>query len=207
MKKVIYVPVWLREWLSSRNLGYEVLIRSRPEDILSATDVKAYRAAQEVAGCLPIADNPLAPIAKVSAGCIPCDEEPMVAVTRTLAAEYGRQPMGDEIFHYIMVEGESAVGFKHRPQQSESCAKLGREIDFEFEYIDDSMVVIASVNPLIDNHHPGVRAELYSKCIAKMHLFMSFEEIATTEVFKAFLQAINLENSLVRGTAGSSRIN
>ena len=207
MNKVVYVPVWLREWLSSRNLGYEVLIRSRPEDILSATDVKAYWAAQEGVKELPERDNPLAPIAKWASSGTICSSDVMDGVKRVLNAEYGRAVGDDEIFHYIMVEGESAVGFKHRTQLTDPQPNLGSQIDFDFEYIDDTMVVIASVNPLINNHHSGVRAELYSKCVDKMHLFMSFEEIAATEVFKAFLQAVNLENSLVRAAAGSSRIN
>ncbi len=207
MKKVIYVPVWLREWLCGRNLGYEVLIRSRPEDILSATDVKAYRAAQDGVKQLPERDNPLAPIAQWTSPGTFCSSDVMDGVKRTLKAEYGRAAGDDEIFHYIMVEGESAVGFKHRPQQADPQPNLGSQVDFDFEYIDDTMVVIAGINPLIDNRQSGVRAELYSKCVDKMHLFMSFEEIAATEVFKAFLRAVNLENSLVRAAAGSSRIN
>jgi len=210
MKNIIYVPVWLREYLSSRSLGYDVLFDGSLTDILSAADVNSYEMANEIPRLVPEQINPLFHIGmffrdftvavggtSISYFCSPEEWLKQIAGSQALDSQEFSKYF---LFYYGLGEGPSITGIA-RKESNTSIVNKSRKLDFDFEIVGDNMVVIASYNDSIDNSSYGYRAELMSKCIEKMHLFMSFEEIAGTEIFSAFTRYVGLENQFVRNDA------
>jgi hypothetical protein len=59
MKNLFVVPVWLREYLGSRGLSYDVLKDGTLGDILSGDDVISYRLAAQAARSVDELTNPI----------------------------------------------------------------------------------------------------------------------------------------------------
>ena len=207
MKNVFVVPVWLREYLGSRSLGYDVLKDGTLSDILSGDDVISYRLAAQAARTVSESANPIKVIPDCLTGYFGLDREIEYDHKTWLLSVVGPSafdtPGAQELylFYYAMIEGPSVTGIARR-ESPETIFNKVRKIDFDFEVVGDIMVVVAKYNDKIDNLSDGYRAELLSKCIEKLHLFMSFEEIAGTEIFAAYIRYVGQENKFVRNDAG-----
>lgn len=207
MKNLFVVPVWLREYLGSRGLSYDVLKDGTLGDILSGDDVISYRLAAQAARSVDDSTNPIKVIPRCLSGFFQLDEKEEYEPKDWLLSVAGTQAFDNPglvdlyLFYYAMIEGPSVTGIARRESQETVLSKV-RKIDFDFEVVGDIMVVVAKYNDKIDNRSDGYRAELLSKCVEKMHLFMSFEEIAGTEIFAAYIRYVGQENKFVRNDAG-----
>ena len=207
MKNLFVVPVWLREYLGSRGLSYDVLKDGTLGDILSGDDVISYRLAYQAARNVSETINAIKIIPDCLTGYFNIPSELSYDSKEWLLSVAGTQAFDNPglvdayLFYYAMIEGPSVTGIARRESQETVLSKV-RKIDFDFEVVGDIMVVVAKYNDKIDNRSDGYRAELLSKCIEKMHLFMSFEEIAGTEIFAAYIRYVGQENKFVRNDAG-----
>ena len=203
MKNIIYVPLWLREYLGSRGLGYEVLLSESLGDILSDSDVNSYRMVEEILYQLPEEVAAIRPVVSFFTDYLnnECPHDTST-VERWLLEIAGSETKNrnDYLFYYGLIEGPSVTGMA-RTGAADLVTERSKHIDFDFEVVGDTMVVLAKYNDDIDNRAYGYRAELLSKCIEKMHLFMSFEEIAGTEILSAFVKYVGMENLFIRNDA------
>lgn len=192
MKHIHFVPYWLKGFLERRQLGLDVVVDfDRLQSIMSEEDVKSYCAAQDIAR-LPSIYNPLRPLFDDKLFSVrECSEERLVPASddpeqnfRWLVRQYPELLGGlettqtSELFYRALISGEYST--------MQPSAMLHHLITFDIEYVQDNMVVIASPSEH-DIRQPSVRAAVMDKCIEKLHLSMSFEQIAATGIFGSYL--------------------
>lgn len=207
MRNVVFVPVWLREYLMERGIGYGELLKDWPEmvTILSRLDVTSYEVAQQVYGNVRSIYNPLHSFVATVTGRTPDsdDRRYFEAWLRSNHPDYLPMLSGavteSELFYQLMVEGPSVSSTRTFDPKS----TRGAEINFEFQLLDDTMVVIPHHQPGFDNRAPRNRADILSKCVEALHLCMRFDAIAATPVFAAYLEATRQENFLVNNDSAT----
>lgn len=190
MKRACVVPVWLHDFLVTRNLPVSKVLE--PDwlcSILSGPDVKSYEAAQQVMS-LRTPLNLLAPL------FTDLGYSDSIGSLRWVCPEllYGIDPSDekvatDVVFYRALVGGvsyETTVVTKEQAQL----------LDFDVEYHGDTLFVIAKCasSSLLE---PSIRAAILDRAIDALRVFQPLEQVAVNELFSRWLR----ETQLAKGIA------